>query len=78
MVWETRAECPSAAPVLVVHDEVVVEVAAGDAEQAKAWLVDCMVGGMATVLTDVPVVVEAMVEADWSGTPVTADSGSTA
>ena len=31
LLWERRGECPSAVPVLVCHDEVVVEY---DAEQA--------------------------------------------
>ena len=38
LLWERRAECPAAAPVLVVHDEVVVECPAGDADRAGAWL----------------------------------------
>jgi hypothetical protein len=35
---ERRSGCPAAAPVLVVHDEVVVEVPAADAGRAAAWL----------------------------------------
>jgi DNA polymerase I len=31
LLWERRSECPGAVPVLVCHDEIVVEC---DAEQA--------------------------------------------
>jgi DNA polymerase-1 len=67
LLWETRDRCPDAAPVLVVHDEIVVECDAGRAEQARDWLKDCMTRGMGEFLTKVPVVVEAKVCRDWSG-----------
>jgi DNA polymerase-1 len=67
LLWETRHECPSAVPVLCVHDEVVLECDATEAEHARDWLVACMVQGMQSVLTQVPVVVEAKVICDWSG-----------
>jgi DNA polymerase I len=67
LLWETRAQCPSAVPVLCVHDEIVLECDEGEAEQARDWLVDCMERGMQAVLTQVPVVVEAKVIRDWSG-----------
>jgi len=60
---------PSAAPVLVVHDEIVVEVDAQDATVCAAWLVEHMTAAGAQVLTDVPVAVEASIVTDWSGTP---------
>jgi DNA polymerase-1 len=74
LLWETRDRCPSAAPVLVVHDEIVLECDAADAEQAQAWLTDCMARGMQSFLTRVPVVVEATIERDWSGTPLDLDA----
>jgi DNA polymerase I-like protein with 3'-5' exonuclease and polymerase domains len=52
-----------------VHDEIVVECDADRADQARDWLVDCMTRGMEEFLTKVPVVVEAKVCRDWSGTP---------
>ena len=70
LLWETRDQCPSAAPILVVHDEIVLECDRADVEQAQAWLVDCMTRGMASFLERVPVVVEATAERDWSGTPL--------
>ena len=54
-------------PVLCVHDEVVVECPADRAEQAQAWLTDCMTRGMGEVLREVPVVVDAKIVEDWSG-----------
>jgi DNA polymerase-1 len=67
LLWETRHECPSAVPVLCIHDEIVLECDATAAEQARDWLVACMQEGMEVVLTQVPVVVEAKVIRDWSG-----------
>ena len=70
LLWETRDRCPSAVPVLCVHDEIVVECDVGDAERAHDWLVDSMRRGMESVLERVPVVVEATSAADWSGAEV--------
>ena len=35
LLWDRRAECPTAEPVLAVHDEVVLEVPEADAERAR-------------------------------------------
>jgi DNA polymerase-1 len=70
LLWETRHQCPSAVPVLAVHDEVVIECDADEAERARDWLVDCMQRGMQQFLRRVPVAVEALICRDWSGTPV--------
>ena len=70
LLWETRGRCPRAAPVLVVHDEIVLEVDEAEAERARAWLAECMTRGMSRFLTRVPVVVDATIERDWSGTPL--------
>jgi DNA polymerase I-like protein with 3'-5' exonuclease and polymerase domains len=58
-------------PVLVCHDEVVVECGAEQAADAKAWLEGAMIEGMDTVLngTDkvrVPVEVESQVTSSWT------------
>jgi DNA polymerase-1 len=74
LLWETRNRVPSAAPVLVLHDEIVVEVDAAEAEVARAWLVDRMEQGMKAFLTRVPVVVDSRITLDWAGTPLPADS----
>lgn len=70
LLWETRQQCPSAAPVLVVHDEIVVECDADEAETARAWLVDAMERGMRALVPQVPIVVEAVICGDWSGTAI--------
>jgi DNA polymerase I-like protein with 3'-5' exonuclease and polymerase domains len=57
-------------PILIVHDEIVLECDRTDVERAQAWLIDCMSRGMASFLTQVPVVVEATAERDWSGAPI--------
>ncbi len=71
---ETRDRCPSAAAVLCVHDEIVIEVDAAGAERAREWLVDYMTRGMESFLTRAPVVVDAEIVADWSRTPGTRGS----
>jgi DNA polymerase I len=70
LLWERRGECPGAVPVLVCHDEVVVECDAGLAEEAKAWLKNAMVEGMDAVMKGpgkarVPVGVEVRVGRRW-------------
>jgi DNA polymerase-1 len=70
LLWERRGECPGAVPVLVCHDEIVVECDADKAADAKAWLEKAMIEGMDTVLngTDevhVPVEVEALIARTW-------------
>jgi len=70
ILWETRDRAPGAAPILVVHDEIVVECDRGQADEARAWVVDAMRSGMETVLHRVPAEVEATICADWSGAPL--------
>lgn len=50
LLWERRGERPGAEPVLVCHDEVVVECAAEQAADAKAWLKKAMIEGLEAVL----------------------------
>jgi DNA polymerase-1 len=69
-LWETRHQCPSAVPVLVVHDEITLECDVDEAARARDWLVDCMQRGMQQFLRRVPVAVEATICRDWAGTPV--------
>jgi DNA polymerase I-like protein with 3'-5' exonuclease and polymerase domains len=70
LLWERREECPRAMPVLVCHDEVVVECGAERAADAKAWLEGAMIEGMEAVLSgteevSVPVEVEARIARSW-------------
>lgn len=67
LLWETRDRVPSAELVLEVHDEIVLEVDEHDADQAREWLTECMVQGMAELVKDVPIVVEPQIMRDWSG-----------
>ena len=70
LLWERRGECPGAIPVIVCHDEVVVECDTEQAVDAKARLEKSMIEGMDTVLngTDqvrVPVEVEGRIARSW-------------
>jgi DNA polymerase-1 len=70
LLWERRDECPGAVPILVCHDEVVVESDAERAADAKVWLEKARVEGMAVVIngTDavhVPVEVEGRIARSW-------------
>jgi hypothetical protein len=66
LLWERRDECPGAVPVLVCHDEIVVECAADKAADAKTWLEKAMIEGMDTTLNyvgeeHVPIDVESQI-----------------
>ena len=63
-LWETRS-IPGAFPVLVVHDEVVVETPEDRVDETKEWLVNAMVEGMNECLKAVPVVVDVQVGRTW-------------
>ena len=63
-LWETRS-IPGAFPVLVVHDEVVVETPEDRVDETKEWLVNAMVEGMNECLKVVPVVVDVQVGRTW-------------
>jgi DNA polymerase-1 len=68
LLWERMDEYPGAVPVLVCHDEVVVECDAEQAADAKAWLEEAMIEGMDAVMnvsggTRMPV--EARIARSW-------------
>src|SRR5215207_9082218 len=70
LLWEGRGECPGAVPVLVCHDEVVVECNAEQAADTEAWLKKAMSEGMEAILdstdeVDVPVEFEARIARSW-------------
>jgi DNA polymerase-1 len=67
LLWQRRAECPSAIPVLVVHDEVVVECPEADSGRTVKWLKRAMLDGMAPLVAPVPVEVEVKVGRTWGG-----------
>jgi DNA polymerase-1 len=70
LLWERRGECPGAVPVLVCHDEVVVECDEDRGEEAKRWLEKATIEGMYVVLNDtddvdMPVEVEVRTAKSW-------------
>jgi DNA polymerase-1 len=67
LLWERRADCPGAVPVLAVHDEIVVEVDASQAEAVSGWLRQAMLDGMVPLVEPVPVEVEIGVAPTWGG-----------
>jgi DNA polymerase-1 len=67
LLWQRRAECPGAMPVLAVHDEIVVECDADRADAVAAWLKQAMLDGMAPLADPVPVAVELTTAPTWGG-----------
>jgi DNA polymerase-1 len=67
LLWERRAECPGAFPVMAVHDEIVVECDAAQADAVKDWLKKAMLDAMAPLIEPVPVEVEVKVGRTWGG-----------
>jgi DNA polymerase-1 len=68
--WRSLDECPGAVPILVCHDEEVVECDAEHATDVETWLERAMVEGMDVVLNgteevDVPIEVEARIVKSW-------------
>jgi DNA polymerase-1 len=66
LLWERRDQCPGAFPVLAVHDEIVVEADADQADVAATWLKQAMTDAMAPLIAPVPVEVKAAVGATWA------------
>jgi DNA polymerase I-like protein with 3'-5' exonuclease and polymerase domains len=67
LLWERRGECPGVTPVLAVHDEIVVECDAGQADAVTTWLKTAMLDAMVPLIDPVPVEVEAKVGRTWAG-----------
>jgi DNA polymerase-1 len=67
LLWERRNEVPGAVPVLAVHDEIVVECDADQAETVAAWLRRTMIDAMAPLIEPVPVEVEVRMARTWGG-----------
>jgi DNA polymerase-1 len=66
-LWREREQMPGAFPVLVVHDEIVLECDADQAEAAAAWLKQAMLDAMAPLIDPVPVAVETTIARTWGG-----------
>jgi DNA polymerase-1 len=67
LLWERREQVAGAFPVLVVHDEIVVECDQGQAEDVLEWLKGAMIDAMRDWLDPVPVEVEVKVAPTWGG-----------
>jgi DNA polymerase I-like protein with 3'-5' exonuclease and polymerase domains len=67
LLWERRDQVPGAFPVMAVHDEIVVEADAGQADAVAAWLKQAMLDGMAPLIDPVPVGVEVTIGRTWAG-----------
>lgn len=67
-IWERRAECSNATPILAVHDEIVLEVPEQQTEPAAGWLKRCMIEACAPLIDPVPVDVEVKIGRTWGGT----------
>src|SRR3712207_8146304 len=70
LLWERRGQCPGAVPVLVCHDEVVVECKAEQAANVMAWLEGAMIEGMEADLNGkeevvIPVEVDVRIARRW-------------
>ncbi|MDP9479570.1 MAG: DNA polymerase, partial [Actinomycetota bacterium] len=74
LLHERRNECPDAVPILVVHDEIVIECAEEETEKVEAWLERAMIGGMDEAVNGagaeglrMPVRVETKIGRTWAG-----------
>jgi len=67
LLWERRHEAPGAFPVLAVHDEIVIEADADQADAVAAWLKTAMLDALAPLIAPVPVEVEVKVGTTWGG-----------
>ncbi len=67
LLWERRGQAPGAFPLLIVHDEIVVETDADEADAAAIWLKTAMVDAMAPLTAPVPVEVEVKQARTWGG-----------
>lgn len=67
LLWERREQCRGAFPVLVVHDEIVIEADASQADMAASWLQQAMLDALTPLLDPVPVEVEVGVGKTWGG-----------
>jgi DNA polymerase I len=75
LLYERRGECPGAAPILAVHDEIVLECPEEQAEKVAVLVEEIMVAGMGEILNSglgsdhperVPVKVDVEVVDSWS------------
>jgi DNA polymerase-1 len=67
LLWDRREQMPGTFPVLAVHDEIVLECGAEQAEAAAAWLKQVMLDAMVALIAPVPVAVDTKISRTWGG-----------
>jgi DNA polymerase-1 len=67
LLWQRREQVPGAFPVLAVHDEIVVECDACQADAVSAWLKQAMLNAIQPMLDPVPVEVDVKAGHTWGG-----------
>jgi DNA polymerase-1 len=67
LLWQRRADIPDTCPVVVCHDEIVLECPAERAEQTETVLVACMLQAAQPWMGQVPAVVTASIGTTWGG-----------
>ena len=67
LLWERRADCPGAFPIIACHDEIVVEADAEAAEAGAEWLKQAMADGMAPYTDPIEPAVETSIAPTWGG-----------
>jgi DNA polymerase I len=66
LAYERRKLAPPSTKLVgVIHDEIVMECDAEDAEEVRDWQEKCMVDGMKSFLKTVPVVAEVKIADSW-------------
>jgi DNA polymerase-1 len=66
-LWTRRKQIPDWRLVLAVHDELVVEVSAEQADAAKDWITEAMTAAMRSLIDPIPVAVDASISMTWGG-----------
>lgn len=70
-LFEDRDRLLRATPVACVHDEIVVEAACDEVDDARRWVSGHMAAAMQEIVNDrVPIEVDTTVGKDWAGTPL--------
>ena len=67
LLWQRRGDCPSAVPVLAVHDEIVVECDEAKVESTQSWLRLAMLDAMKQWIEPIPVEVDVSASRTWAG-----------
>ncbi len=67
LLWARRHQCPTAIPILAVHDEIVLECPTKDATPAADWLKSAMIDAMSPLIDPIPVEVDVKIGPTWGG-----------